>query len=47
MNRCQLDVCNDVIDAMEKPNKEKDRLFFVDGPGGSGKTYLLEVNFFV
>ena len=45
MNPCQLEICDDVIKSMETPDKIKDRLFFVDGPGGTGKTYLLEVYF--
>ena len=45
MNRCQLAVCDDVVKSMESPDKEGNRLFFVDGPGGTGKTYLLEVKF--
>lgn len=43
MNSCQLKICDDVVKAIENPEKEKNRLFFVDGPGGTGKTYLLEV----
>lgn len=47
MNRCQLCVCNDVINSMENPDVEKDTMFIIDGPGGSGKTFLLEVNIYL
>lgn len=43
LNRCQLEICEDVIMSIEEPDKYHDRLFFVDGPGGTGKTFLLEV----
>ena len=45
LNRKQFEVCQDVINSIEQPNHNPDRLFFVDGPGGTGKTYLLEVTY--
>ena len=41
LNRAQLEICEDVVKSIE--HQIPNRLFFVDGPGGTGKTYLLEV----
>lgn len=43
LNKRQFDVCDHVITAIKDPNNEKEKLIFLDGPAGSGKTYVNEV----
>ena len=45
LNAEQLDIYTQVMAQVHNTDNNQKKCFFVDGPGGTGKTYLINVSF--
>jgi hypothetical protein len=43
LNEAQHSTCDEIIESLQDENSKHDKVHFIDGPGGSGKTFLFEV----